>query len=230
MTSQVYRSTRAYTTPVTINMTGTTIEPARVWDLVLFTRLAAQVNGNKKDMWPVRLITTDGNEILDAIPDARKRYKPSFDGYYGMTFTRSSETFIWIKPTRDPLSADITELNTTRSVKKTIVHELAHARAHSGTSHGWTWRSLYARFLPLGSELLDFTLSNESLRTEIVNTIYRYQRSGETIRPERGYYVGPASRRYEEANKHVAATDRLLRRLVDQSGKLRYDLVATMVP
>lgn len=220
MTSQVFRSTRAYTSPTTINMTGLDIEPERVWDLVLFTRLAAELNGNKKDMWPVELITTSGEEILDRLPWAGKKYKPDFPGFHGMTFTYQSKCYIWVKARPNEL----------RSAKKTVVHELAHARAHSGTSHGWTWRSLYARFLPLGSELLDFALTDEGLHVEISNTIFRYQREHLTDRPVKGDYVGPSARRHEEVNKHTAATSRLLRRLVDTSGKLRYDLVATMVP
>lgn len=227
--SQEFRSTAAYTSPTRINMTGLEIDPARVWDLLLFTRLAAQENGNKRDMYPVALISTDGQEVLDAIPDAKKKYTASFDGFNGMTFTRNGICYIWVKPTRgkDEIFSPLMPL---MDIKKTIVHEIAHARAHSGTSHGWTWRSLYSRFLPLGAELLDFTLTAESLRIEVVNTIYRYQRTGTTIRPERGEYVGPASRRFEEANKHTVATGKLLRRLTDTSGKLRYDLVATMVP
>lgn len=204
-----------------VNVSGTTLDPQRVTDMVRFSRVVAEANGNHKQMSEVRLVTTNYADITAQLPYAAKQYdEEKLKGFHGMTWRQGNYSYVWVSSERKNPTEDLVG-----EIKKTLIHELAHARVHGQVSHGWTWRSMYARLLPVGAEVLDFAMDNNILRREIVNTIYRYQRVGVTQRPVQYDVVGPNTRRYEEADKHVAATLRLMRRLTDNAGRLKYSLI-----
>lgn len=204
-----------------VNVKGTELDAERVKSMVRFSRVVAEANGNQKQMSEVRLVTTDYADITAELPYAARQYDDEkLKGFYGMTWRYGRYSYVWLSAKRDHPTADLTY-----EIKKTLTHELAHARCHGQVSHGWTWRSMYARLLPVAAEVLDFPIDNDILRREIINTIFRYQRTGVTQRPVQYDMVGPSTRRYEEADKHVAATLRLMRRLTDNAGRLRYNLI-----
>jgi hypothetical protein len=205
-----------------VHVDGTRLDRDRVIDAVRFSRVVAEMNGNQKQMTQVLLVTTNYDDIVRELPHSAKKYDAEkLKNLYGMTWRQGSYSYIWLNSERKGAM----ELDVDRDIKKTLIHELAHARCHGAVSHGWTWRSMYSRLLPVCAEILDFPMNDDILRREIINTIYRYQRVGLTSRPARFDLAGPITRRYEEADKHVAATLRLMRRLTDDAGRLKYSLI-----
>ena len=108
---------------------------------------------------------------------------------------------IWISPTNHGTDRE--------GLVDTFIHELTHA--YTRTSHGWTWRRMFALLQPHLTVLFEV----ETRDWKIGQTIKRYQRKHATERITAGYYetYDRWDRKDEEKAKHALAVARMNDRL-----------------
>lgn len=192
--------------------TITTLHPTRILAAQQLARLTAEANGNKRGPDRQLVVITDSSAVIHKAGPIIMKDKDLES--LGWTFRRSDKTYIWLSPTVYGPSSTL-RLQHMRATK-TLIHELAHA--YTNTGHGWTWRRMYGHLLAMCGPVFDETFR---LRTELTNTVARYQLTGYTERyisrtgdaNSSGILASPEHRRDEEVDAHAQAIDRLVKRI-----------------
>lgn len=154
--------------PLEVDLPDFTVE--QVTALKVIADTVRTWNGNVKGVHDVRLVTHDIDRAhaLGVYPAHTAKHMSSWGVHFPLptywdpiTRTHVRRSVIWISPRHVG--------HTERA--RTLIHEFAHA--NSATSHGFSWRRMYALLLPLGSALLDVDLTS-NLRDQIHGNVLRY--------------------------------------------------------